>query len=51
MNEKKETIYEEKNISGGQYGVPLLILGVILLAACVPLIIFGCGAFRARFCR
>ena len=36
-----ETIYEEKNIGGGQYGVPLLILGVILLVACVPLIIFG----------
>ena len=41
MNEQKGTIYEEKNIGGGQYGVPLLILGVILLVACVPLIIFG----------
>lgn len=37
--EKKNVAYEEKVIGGGQYGVPLLILGIVLIALCVPLII------------
>lgn len=41
MEEKKEIVYEEKIIGGGQLGVPLLILALVLLVACVPLFIFG----------
>ena len=39
--EDKNVTYEEKIIGGGQYGVPLLILSIVLLVACIPLIIAG----------
>lgn len=39
--EEKNVTYEEKIIGGGQYGVPLLILSIVLLVACIPLIIVG----------
>ena len=41
MMEEKNVVYEEKVIGGGQYGVPLLILGIVLLVLGVPLIIAG----------
>lgn len=41
MEEKKEIVYEEKIIGGGQLGVPLLILALVLIVACVPLFILG----------
>lgn len=40
--EKKELLYEEKIRSGGNMGVPLLILALVLLVASVPLLIAGC---------
>ncbi len=39
--EEKHEIYEEKVIGGGQYGVGLLILGILLIASGIPLIILG----------
>ena len=39
--EEKNVAYEEKVIGGGQYGVLLLIIGILMLAACIPLIIIG----------
>ena len=41
MEENKEIVYEEKIIGGGQLGVPLLILAIVLIVACVPLFILG----------
>ena len=39
--EKKTPQYEEKIRRGGNLGVPLLILSIILLIACVPLMVIG----------
>lgn len=39
--EEKNVTYEEKVIGGGQFGVPLLVLGIVLIVLCIPLFIAG----------
>ncbi len=39
--EEKNVAYEEKVIGGGQNGILLLIIGILLIAASIPLIIAG----------